>query len=197
LPTNSMNVSIFPRRKRSIYRLKVILLDVRPQVWRRIQLPGATSLDKLHLILQQVLGWNDCHEHQFVMEDKRFGEIDPDLDDDTVDESTVLLCDILLEPKDELIYEYDFGDGWEHRVMLETTLPIEGASLVPVCLAGARACPPEDVGGPPGYRRMLRVLANPQHSEYRDYCNFIDADFDAEEFDIEDVNDRLLIYFGA
>lgn len=193
-----MNIRVFPRRKRSIYRLKVTLLDVRPLIWRRLQLPGATSLERLHAILQVVFGWQGRHEHQFVFGDERYGVAVPSpTSSDGGDERKALLCDLLEEPRDELHYEYDFADGWEHRIVLESTLPIEDESPVPVCLAGARAGPPEDVGGPPGYRRMLRVLANPSHAEYRQYCKILPDDFDAEVFDIEDVNDRLRRQFGS
>lgn len=192
-----MNIRVFPRRKRSIYRLKVTLLDVRPLIWRRIQLPGATPLDRLHRILQVVFGWQGQQEHQFVFGDERFEENAPRSGSEAGDESRVLLCDILHEPRDEVLYEYDFADGWEHRIVLEATLPIEESSPIPVCLAGSRAAPPEGIGGPPGYRRLLRVLANPAHPDFRDYCRRLPEDFDAEVFDIEDVNERLSGQFGS
>lgn len=191
-----MNIKPFPLRKRMIYVIEVTLLDVRPRVWRRIQLPGATRLDRVHHILQHTLGWQDCHAHQFRAQDRIYGELDPDFDEGVTDESGVPLSDVLIKPGDEILYEYDFGDGWEHRIELIETLPVEEANNVPVCLDGDRACPPEDVGGAPGYHHMLKVLANPAHPEYRDYCQFVPDDFEPDWFDLDDVNDMLLIYFG-
>lgn len=192
-----MNIKPFPLRKRSIYIVDVTLLDVRPRVWRRLQLPGATRLDRVHQILQHTLGWQDCHCHQFRAGEAIYSEVDPDFNNDfALDESDYSLSDLLINPGDEILYEYDFGDGWEHRIELIETLPIEDANGVPVCLDGDRACPPEDVGGPPGYQHMLKVLANPSHPEYRDYCQFIPDDYEPDWFDLDDVNDMLLIYFG-
>lgn len=191
-----MSIHLFPRKKRGIYQLKVSLLDVKPVIWRRVRLPGATPLEKVHVVLQMVMGWQDSHLHQFVHGGHRYGEPDPDFPDATLDEHGVLLSDLLQEPQDELLYEYDFGDGWEHRLVLEEILPIESASAQPLCLEGARACPPEDCGGAYGYQRLLRILGRPGHADYRDTLRWLGSEFDPDAFDCDEVNAMLKEYFG-
>lgn len=174
-----------------IYQIKVTLRDVSPPAWRRVEVPGDTKLGKLHRILQAALGWTDSHLHAFRIGRTVYGVPDPDFpDDETVNERNVRLARIAAQG-DKLIYEYDFGDGWEHELRVEKVIPADPAVHYPRCTAGSRACPPEDCGGPGGYEHLLEVLRDPKHEEHDEMREWIGGDFDPEAFDLEAVNREL------
>jgi len=144
-----------PKKSDLSFQFKVTLLDIKPAIWRRIQVPDCTLTD-LHEYIQAAFGWENYHLHQFEIGGVLYGEPDPDGDDfdmDVEDETVVLLSKLLPKSsrKARWIYEYDFGDGWRHEVLFEGFPPIDPKAKVPLCLEGERACPPEDCGGPPGY----------------------------------------------
>ena len=174
----------------NIFQLKITLKHIRPLIWRRIQVPADIKLGRLHDILQATMGWEDCHLHQFITGDIRYGIPDPEFPDDTRNETHVRLNNIV-NSGDTLTYEYDFGDSWQHEIKIEKILTPEQNQRYPVCLAGKRACPPEDCGGFPGYQRLLRILRNPKHKEYEDMLDWIGGDFDPEAFDLVEINKTL------
>ena len=175
----------------SLLQFKITLKGLRPPVWRRFLVPEGLSLSDLHHVIQEVMGWLDSHLHQFLCKRKRYGVPDPDWDIDTIiDDGTVAIKDLGLSVKDKILYEYDFGDGWEHELLLEKILPAENI-MIPVCLKGARACPPEDCGGPWGYENLLEVLKNPEDEEYASWRELLPEDFDPEHFDLDSVNTIL------
>ncbi len=144
-----------------IYQLKITLKDIRPPIWRRIQVSGDVKLSKLHQILQVVMGWTDSHLHQFVIRGKYFCEPNPEADfglEKEIDEKTVRLSQVVPCASRRFSYKYDFGDGWRHEILVEKILPGERGTRYPVCLAGKRNCPPEDCGGPWGYAELLEAL---------------------------------------
>jgi hypothetical protein len=168
----------------TVYQLKVTLNHVKPAIWRRLQVPANIKLDKLHLVLQDSLGWTNSHLHHFMIEGHRFGMIDVDeYDEDLQDETQCKLTDIASE-KSRLVYEYDFGDSWEHEVLVEKVLPAEPGVRYPRCLGGKRACPPEDCGGVAGYDNLLAIIANPKHKEYAEMMTWLGGAFDPEAFDV-------------
>jgi hypothetical protein len=173
-----------------VYELKVTLEGIRPPIWRRFRVRDDITLEELHDLLQEIMGWTNSHLHQFVVGGTYYGHRDPELPP-RQDEKKVLLRQVLEKPKDRLIYEYDFGDSWEHRVVLEQMLAHEPRARYPVVLAGKRACPPEDCGGVPGYYRLLEVLAAPRHPEHRDMVEWVGGSFDAESFDMGALNRAL------
>ncbi len=174
-----------------IHQIKLTLRHVSPSVWRRVEVPADIKLGKLHRVLQAVMGWTDSHLHAFRIGRDVYGIPDRDYpDDETVNERNVRLDQIAGEG-DKLIYEYDFGDGWVHELKIEKTIPADPAVRSPRCIGGARACPPEDCGGPPGYEHLLEVLRDPKHEEHEDMREWIGRDFDPEEFDLEAVNRAL------
>ena len=176
-----------------VYQIKVTLHDSHPPIWRRIQVSSNSTLAKLHRILQCVMGWEDAHFHQFVIHGQRYGP--PDEDDigprETKDERKYKLSELVAGEGKELLYNYDFGDYWQHVLVVEKTLSPEEDARYPVCLGGERACPPEDVGGVPGYEQFLGAIRDPRHPEHEEYLEWIGGEFDPEAFATDEVN-RLL-----
>jgi len=179
---------------RSVYQLKITLKDVRPPIWRRLLIASSDNLEDLHIALQIVMGWTNTHLHEFVQGRSRYGMPDEEFPSDIKDEIDYRLGQILKQEQDKLDYLYDFGDGWEHAVVLEKILPFEPGTVLPACLAGSRACPPEDVGGIPGYEMFLQAIADPSHPEHEDLLNWIGGDFDPVHFDLAQTNDLLREY---
>lgn len=180
------------------YRLRVALAGSDPLVWRRIELASDLTLDRVHDILQVVMGWTNSHLHQFaggegVYDPKAELYLMPTSIDEGmvgVDERNVRLDEVLGGAGDRLWYEYDFGDGWLHTIDLEQVLPTEPGP--PSCLAGERACPPEDCGGIGGYKNLLEVLAGPAGSERESLIEWLGGEFDQTSFDPDAVNDALI-----
>ena len=137
------------------------------------------------------MGWTNSHLHQFIIDNNRYGVVDPDWDDEVVDERRKRLHQFLREPFDRLVYEYDFGDGWEHELVLEDSFEPMPSQAVPVCIGGRRACPPEDVGGIPGYSDFLESVRDSRHPEHEQNLAWIGGYFDPESFNIHETNVTL------
>jgi hypothetical protein len=182
-----------PNPPNQIYQIKVTLDDTHPPVWRRIQVPGNTTLLKLHDILQIVMGWDDYHLHMFTIEGSIYGDPADDEYGDlgTIDESRFRLNQVIYREGQRLSYEYDFGDGWDHTLLVEKILPPQESVRYPICLKGKRACPPEDVGGVWGYENFLEAICNPDHDEHEEYLTWVGGEFDPEAFDLEEINTQL------
>jgi hypothetical protein len=180
-------------QEENIYQLKVSLKYTRPLVWRRIQLRGDITLAKLHRILQATMGWYDSHLHQFIVGRSYYGVASRGefLDMDLKDEKKARLNQLVSKPKQKIIYEYDFGDGWEHELLLEHVLEPEADARYPRLIGGARACPPEDCGGVGGYENFLAAIRDPNHQEHEEYLEWIGGEFDPEEFDLAEFNAAL------
>ncbi len=185
-----------PQPLRSIYQLKVTLKGARPPIWRRFQISSSDSLEELHLALQIVMGWDLTHLHEFSHQQARYGIPDDDFPTDILDERNYRLGEVLKNEKDKVIYDYDFGDGWRHDVVLEKILPFTTNIVLPICIKGKRACPPEDIGGLGGYENFLQIIADPSDPEYEETLEWIGSDFDAEYFDLTDKNNLLQEFLG-
>ena len=174
-----------------IYQIKVTLQGAKPPIWRRLLVPNTLSLKALHRVIQTAMGWTDSHLHQFEAHGQNYGVPDPEYGEDMLNEAQVRLDQVLIEPKEAMVYEYDFGDGWLHKVVLEKVLePVENV-VVPSCIGGKRACPPEDCGGVYGYEELLMVMSDPSHAEYEEMRDWVGEFFDPEHFDVAKIN-RLL-----
>jgi hypothetical protein len=175
------------------YQIKVTLRGAQPPIWRRILVPGNTTLLKLHDILQIVMGWENAHLHMFKIPGLVYEDLMNDVygDISTADEANCKLSQLIHSAGQRFSYEYDFGDGWEHRLVIEKILSGQERLRYPICLKGKRACPPEDVGGVWGYENFLKAIHDPKHEEHEDYLNWIGGEFDPETFNMDDVNDRL------
>ena len=171
-----------------VYQLKVRLREVRPPVWRRFQVRSDMTLEQLHWALQLIIGWTDSHLHQFRVARAASGSARSAQIVESEDERRVVLAEVLRKPKDRVIYEYDFGDGWEHEMELEEVLAVPPEGKFPWVLSGKRACPPEDVGGPWGYANFLEALADPRHPDHEDLAEWCGDPFDPEAFDVNAIN---------
>ncbi len=183
----------------TVYQLKITLKYSKPPIWRRVQVKSDITLADLHDVIQAVMGWYNCHLHNFETPDGlEYGVPDTELDADwgnpPMDESEATLYQILTAEKQHLRYTYDYGDNWEHDILLEKMLPVEEGVHYPRCLTGKRAAPPEDVGGIPGYENFLDAIADPQHEEHDMYVKWIGRDFDPQAFDVEKINAALVGY---
>jgi hypothetical protein len=167
---------------RQIYQVKISLGDVVPEVWRRVALPGGYTLDRLHRVIQLAMGWQDYHLHSFEIDGIQYGQPDPDGELDLRDELDVRLDGVAGKDSD-FVYTYDFGDWWEHEVVVERIYPADPDERYPICLAGENACPPEDVGGAYGYAGFLTALADPEHPEHEAMREWVGRPFDPREFD--------------
>jgi hypothetical protein len=178
-----------------IYQLKVTLKAIRPPIWRRFQVPGNITLARLHRILQEVMGWTDTHLHEFTLHGIRYGIPDSAFDDPfdrgANDERRSRLAEVCPNAGKSFSYMYDFGNGWNHQIRIEKILdPVPGIRY-PLVLAGKRACPPEDCGGPWGYADFLEAIHDPGHERHQELLDWIGGKFDPEEFDLELINRHI------
>jgi hypothetical protein len=172
-----------------IYQLKMTLDSIRPPIWRRVQVRSNISLGELHDIIQSAMGWQGGHMHQFVVGNTYYSEPDPEFDAE--DENKAKLSKVAPSEKSKFKYEYDFGDGWDHTILVEKILPAEADIHYPRCLTGKRACPPEDCGGPYMYPEFLDAIANPANEQHADMLEWVGGKFDPEYFDLAEVNAAL------
>ena len=180
-----------PSSDLSVYQLKVTLRDSKPPIWRRIQVTSDIRLSTLHQVLQVVMGWEDAHLHQFMAHGFYYGTPHPDFGFEVKNEQHASLQQVVSRAKDKLIYEYDFGDSWEHELLVEKILPLEEGKHYPVCLTGKRACPPEDCGGIWGYTSLLDAIRDPEHPEHEERVAWVGSTFDPDIFDLDEVNREL------
>lgn len=177
---------------RQIYQIQIALRGFKPKIWRRVLVPSDLLLSHFHFVIQKAMGWEDDHLHQFI-KNRTFYTVRMKEDylwDETnnVDYKKMKISDLLTVEKETIIYEYDFGDSWEHDIILEKILPVDPKMKYPVCVAGEMNCPPEDCGGVWGYAEMLEILKQPDHEEYESYLEWLGDEFDPEHFDKDEVN---------
>lgn len=179
-----------PRKKQlsQVFQFKITLLDTRPPIWRRIQVADS-RLDDLHEHIQTAMGWTNSHLHQFEIDGQNYG--DPALlagdwggDSDFLDSTALRLSQIFAKNRSgfRFFYEYDFGDGWRHEIVLEESKPAEPGTRYPRCIQGSRACPPDDCGGPWGYQEFLEAIRDPKHEQHESMLEWIGGQFDPEKF---------------
>ncbi|GAB4219310.1 MAG: plasmid pRiA4b ORF-3 family protein [Spirochaetota bacterium] len=173
------------------YQLKICLLHIKPLIWRRFIVNSDIKLPDLHKVIQTVMGWTNTHLHQFVKDDIIYSEPDEDSLIEYVDYRKIKLNQLLKKEKQYILYEYDFGDGWEHKIVLEKIITEGDFPKHPVCIGGKRNCPPEDCGGPYGYLDLLKIISNPENEEYDEMMEWLGGEFDPEYFDMELINDLL------
>jgi len=162
-------------------------------VWRRVLVPSDVTLGDLHEVIQQAMGWDNYHMHVFSMGGQEYGSPDPELGH--ASDGKARLSQVLTGPGARLRYTYDFGDDWEHDIVVEEARAAVPGETYPSCVAGKGACPPEDCGGAWGYAGLKEILADPTHEDHQDMLEWLglDAgeDFDPKEFSVAGVNARL------
>ncbi|MBW4091282.1 MAG: plasmid pRiA4b ORF-3 family protein [Proteobacteria bacterium] len=171
-------------------QIRVTLAGIEPAVWRRLIVPRSFHLGQLHRVIQAAFGWWDCHLHEFLIGGLSYRDAEacePEFEDDarSFDESGVRLRDFNLNEGLSFLYVYDFGDNWRHIIEFERLLALEPAPRGASCIDGARARPPEDVGGVHGYAGFLDIITDPDHPEHRDTKTWAGGHFDPEWFDNE------------
>ena len=177
-----------------LLQLRIQLQGVEPAVWRQVLVPESITLPRLHRVIQAAMGWRNSHLHEFEINRVRYGQ--PDLMRDSGPEGLIAETGIDLKQclggVTSFEYLYDFGDDWRHLVQVEARVRPDQPLLKPMCLAGDGVCPPEDVGGVPGYQHFLSVMQDPENPEFEDFCAWIGAkSFDPRLFDLNQVNARL------
>ncbi|MFC4912387.1 plasmid pRiA4b ORF-3 family protein [Actinomadura gamaensis] len=177
----------------SVHRIKVTLTGLRPPIWRRLEVPSAMPLDALHLVLQAAFGWENYHMWSFETGSGTYGVADRELGFRSA--ATARLQQVAARPKDTIVYLYDFGDSWEHEILVEAVAPAEPGVAYPRCLTGRRAGPPEDCGGVWGYGDLIEILADPDHEDHAERLEWLGLDsadeFDPAAFDAAEVNAAL------
>lgn len=193
---------------RLVFQFLIALLGVEPLVWRRIQVPGGYSFWDLHVAIQDAMGWQDCHLHEFQLHDPessdqvRIGI--PDEGDPygavTLPDHEIPISSYFSYYNIAALYSYDFGDGWRHVIAFEAFLQPEKNVQYPCCLSGERKCPPEDCGGVGGYGIFLEAIQDPDHEDHDRYLTWYGGEFDPDEFDpaqvqFDDPTERWRIAF--
>ncbi|MCC6175477.1 MAG: plasmid pRiA4b ORF-3 family protein [Chloroflexi bacterium] len=180
-----------PRGPTSVHQLKVTLKRVRPPIWRRIQVASTIDLRRLHAVIQTAMGWTQSHLYEFEIGGVAYGEPSPEDFEPIRSAKSTPLRRVAPESGIVFTYVYDFGDDWEHQIVVEKVMPPEPRAANPRCIAGRRACPPEDVGGVWGYQEFLEAIRDPSHPEHASMLEWIGGDFDPNAFDLDSVNQQL------
>lgn len=183
-----------PKNPIPIYQLKIVLLEIEPPIWRMLQIKGNANLGKLHDYIQGAMGWTNSHLHEFKIKGKRYQaeeQMYDDIDNPDMHDEQDHRINKLLQEGDNFEYIYDYGDCWEHNILVEKIIPPEEETHYPVCIYGERACPPEDCGGTMGYEQLLDILRDTKHEDHEQYSEWAGEDFDPEKFVLEKTN-RIL-----
>jgi len=178
-----------------VYQLKITLRDIKPPIWRRVQVKDCT-LAKLHNLIQICMGWDDYHLHVFEIGGEQYGDPAQWEDDfgggsEVGNEGRVKLSQLAAQGIEKFSYVYDMGDNWDHTIQIEKVLDAEAGVRYPRCLTGKRSCPPEDCGGPWGYGDFVDAIQNPKHERHEELLEWVGGEFDPEAFDADAVNKEL------
>jgi hypothetical protein len=181
-----------PATPARLYLLHLRLAEIEPAIWRRVMVPGPRTLHGLHEVIQIAMGWETYHLYQFEIQGTRYEDPNPDDRDPTIPDSRAFTLDQLaLVQGSRFQYRYDFGDDWLHEVTVEGAVPLPAGFLLPLCLGGARAGPPEDCGGVFGYDELVSVLVRPKSARAREIQQWLGRVFDPEEVDLGAINKRF------
>jgi hypothetical protein len=176
-----------------VISLKVTLRDIKPPIWRRLLVKPTMNLGDLHIAIQICMGWRDSHLHAFEIGGEQYG--DPSMMDDAADERRLKLSSLVQSGVKRFTYTYDFGDSWDHDILIEASPPANDAKHYPACIGGKRNCPPEDCGGFPGYQELLAALADPAHPSHNEQLEWLGGEFDPEAFSVADTDAELGVGF--
>jgi hypothetical protein len=179
----------------AIFRLKITLADTEPPIWRRVEVPAQMTLKELHSVIQAAMGWDNAHLYQFHVGRETIAR--PGMGGEgfgtprAIGAGRVRLVDLAARGIKRFAYEYDMGDSWEHRLQIEKLLAADPAASYPRFIDGAMHCPPEDVGGIPGFYEFLDAVADPKHPDHEDQLGWHGGTFDPADLDVERVRKAL------
>jgi hypothetical protein len=179
-----------PRAKR-VYQIEITLRETHPPVWRRVLVPEDVTLSELHRVVQAAMGWADQHLWRMRIGDGEYSDMPNEGWGEPIRAARGVRLGDVAGAGDVLFYEYDFGDSWGHDIQVQKVRPAEPREELPVCTAAARACPPEDCGGVPGYERLLEVLSDPHDPEHDALLEWVGGAFDPEAVSLREINRRL------
>jgi hypothetical protein len=193
-----------------VYQFKITLKGTKPPIWRRILVPETYTFWDLHVAIQDAMGWDDYHLHEFTLLSPKTGrkvkigipsDEDVDYGWEVLAEWNQKIAHYFSSENSKADYVYDFGDGWEHSIKLEKILPRETGVAYPRCIGGKRACPPEDCGGIGGYAEFLEAIGDPANELHEDMLDWVGGSFDPDDFDpndveFEDPDSRFKLAFG-
>lgn len=178
-----------------IVQLNIELAEIDPPIRRRVQVPADLTLRRLHDVIQAVFDWQDCHLHQFEVEDRIYGQTEIAPEDITggrqYNDRNVRLWSLLDRGVKCFVYRYDFGDDWEHVVTVERVADPEDGVAYPLMVDGARRAPPEDCGGPYGFEAFLEAMQDEEHEDHEELMNWYGGPFDADDMNLETVEAML------
>ena len=172
-------------------QLKIQLLEIEPKIWRRFIVADNITFHKLHEIIQVVMGWGNCHLYEFCVKQFHFGIPEDKYDVGVASARKVKLNEFLKIENQKFSYIYDFGDDWNHKIVIEKIFEKDLPDYLPLCLDGKRACPPEDCGSVPGYYELMEAMADKKHPHRKELLEWLGGSFDPEYFDIKQVNEKL------
>lgn len=175
---------------REVFQIKVALLDIEPPIWRRMLIPADHTLADLHIAIQVAFDWEGWHGHVFTVHGREYASRDP-VEVAKARDEIIPLAKLDLKPGTGIRYVHDFGDNWVHDIVVETVLAPAEPIMAPVCLEGRRAGPPDDCGGPLGYKHLLQALQNRRHPQHRDLKEWVGSGWRAEDFHLDEVNASL------
>lgn len=182
-----------------LYLLRIELLDIDPPIWREFVVPCDISLDRLHDVIQIVMGWMESHLYIYDINNKKYS----DLNNIGFEDSIINCCDkrlneFMKRKGQKILYTYDFGDNWEHEItLLNSNYKYKNGYPYKLnCIDGERACPPEDVGGVYGYQEFLEIIDNPGHIQFEEMNDWYGDDFDSEEFEVDYIIYELIRYYN-
>ncbi len=179
---------------KSVYQIRISIDNIQPPIWRRILVKDNITLDEFHEIIQITMGWEDYHLYNFRINNQHYSiPTDNFFEISDYNSEEILLRSVVKKEKQKFRYTYDFGDNWQHTILIEKILPIDKNQKYPVCIKGKRACPPEDCGGVWGYENFRDAIEDEKHPEHKDMLEWIDDDFDPEEFDLNEINSFMRI----
>lgn len=174
-----------------VYQIKITLVGAKPPIWRRLHVRGDTTLREFNIIIQEAMGWLGGHLHEFDVDGTAYGDPRESEPGECLNEAKYTLQTLITGEKQVIRYTYDFGDDWEHKIVVEKILPPAERVLYPVCVAGKRAAPPEDCGGMPGYYNLLDAMENTDHPDRDELLEWLDEDYDPDTFSLDVINERL------
>ena len=189
---NITNIKKSNPKVKNAYQIKISLNGIKPPIWRRVLVEDDISLDEFSEIIQSAMGWDGYHLYDFNIDGLSYQlSNEDDFDSGDEDSSQTLLRDVVFKENQKFIFTYDFGDNWEHTILIEKILPFDNNKNYPLCIKGKRNCPPDDCGGVWGYQNFLEAIKNKDHPEHEELLEWAGGEFYPEEFDLDEINSYL------